>query len=73
MRDKKGKSIIAFPDSYTVIDIETTGLSSMWDEIIELAAIKCQNGKPIKTYSTLVKPSRSIDPFISSPVLMTKW
>lgn len=66
MRDKKGKSIIAFPDSYTVIDIETTGLSSMWDEIIELAAIKCQNGKPIKTYSTLVKPSRSIDPFITS-------
>ncbi len=65
MRDNKGKSIIAFPDNYTVIDIETTGLSSEWNEIIELAAIKCCNGNPVNNFHTLVKPSRPIDPFIT--------
>ena len=51
MRDKKGKSIITFPDSYTVIDIETTGLSSMWDEIIELVGLENTGKKPCGSFS----------------------
>ena len=27
----KGKSLIEFPDNFTLIDIETTGLSSFYD------------------------------------------
>lgn len=65
MRDQKGRSIIAFPDDYTVVDIETTGLSPKWDEIIELGAIKYKAGAPVAQYNTLLRPSYPIDPFIT--------
>lgn len=65
-RSYKGKSIIDFPLNYTVIDIETTGLSPEYDEIIEIAAIKVMDGTPSRTFSTLVKPSREIDDYITA-------
>lgn len=55
-RQYKGKSIIAFPETYCVIDIETTGLSPDWDSIIEIAAAKFHNGNLVNTFSSLVKP-----------------
>lgn len=61
----KGKSLIEFPDNFTLIDIETTGLSSFYDEIIELSAIKVRENKIINTFSTLVKPENKIDEFIT--------
>ncbi len=61
VREKKGKSIIDFPDNYTIIDIETTGLSTEYDSIIELAAIKVRNNKIEDTFSTLVKPFKGIE------------
>ena len=56
-RIHKGKSIIDVPRSYVVIDIETTGLSPVYDEIIEVGAIKIQNGQIIDTFESLIKPS----------------
>lgn len=50
-------------NNYTVIDLETTGLSTKTCEIIELAAVKVRNGKIIDTYSTLIKPNVEI-PYI---------
>lgn len=64
-RKEKGHSIIKFPSDYTVIDIETTGLSPSWDEIIELSAIKYRNNTLIDEFSTLVKPTEEIDEFIT--------
>ncbi len=55
-RDHKGNSIIAFPDSYCVIDIETTGLSPSWDSIIEISALKVSYDSVIDTFSSLVQP-----------------
>lgn len=64
-RTNKGKSLIAFPDTYAVIDIETTGLDPNYDEIIEIAAVKVKEGAIIDTFQTLVKPQDSeIDDFI---------
>lgn len=64
MREHKGKSIISFPDDYTIIDIETTGLSPLWDEIIEIGAVRCRSGVLKERYSTLVRCRRPLDPFI---------
>lgn len=65
LRTQKGKSLLQFPEEYVVIDIETTGLSPQWDEIIEVAALKILNGKIVDKYQTLLKPSFPVDPFIS--------
>ena len=66
MRDQKGKSVILLPDNYTVIDIETTGLSPLWDQIIELGAIRYRNGEPSAEYNTLLHIDDELDPFIVS-------
>ena len=50
------ESKIAFPDDYTVIDIETTGLSPEYDDIIELSAIKVCNNQIQEQFSSLVQP-----------------
>lgn len=61
----KGKSIIDFPELYAVVDIETTGLDPLRDEIIELSAIRFEKGKRIGEFSTLVRPRRRISSFIT--------
>lgn len=52
----KGMSLIAFPESYTVIDIETTGLDPKYDSIIEVSAIKYINKMKTSEFSSLIKP-----------------
>lgn len=60
----KGKYISDFPSDYTVVDIETTGLSPDKCEIIEISALRVRNDEIVDTFSTLIKPSKKIDPFI---------
>jgi DNA polymerase III epsilon subunit family exonuclease len=45
---------------FTVIDLETTGLSAKKNAITEVVAIQFQNGRDIGMYSTLVKPTEAI-------------
>ena len=63
--NKKGQSLIAFPDSYVIIDFETTGLDREYDDIIEMAAIKVRNGAITDTFSSLINPDYQIDDFIT--------
>ncbi|MBR1890214.1 MAG: ribonuclease H-like domain-containing protein [Clostridia bacterium] len=46
--------------SYVVFDIETTGLDTNTDQIIELGAVKIVDGKIREKFSTFVKPTISI-------------
>lgn len=65
-RNNKGKSLLNIDVSdYTIIDIETTGLDSTFDEIIELAALKIRNNQIVDRFQTFVKPENEIDEFIT--------
>ncbi len=65
IREAKGKSLIAFPADYTVIDLETTGFDPCFDEIIEVAALRIRNGEVVESFSSLVKPENEIDEYIT--------
>ncbi|WP_208592559.1 PolC-type DNA polymerase III [Gracilibacillus suaedae] len=43
-------------DTYVVFDVETTGLSAIYDTIIELAAVKVHNGEIIDRYESFANP-----------------
>ena len=51
--------------TYVIFDLETTGLDTAKDEIIEIGACKMVNGLVTETFQTLVKPSKPIPPQIS--------
>jgi DNA polymerase-3 subunit epsilon len=57
-RTEKGKSLIAFPTDYTVIDIETTGLDLFYNSIIEVSAIRVRNSEVQDKFSSLIKPPK---------------
>lgn len=49
-----------FDGSFVVFDLETTGLDSNKEEIIEIGACKVVNGRIDEIFSTFVKPSKHI-------------
>ncbi|MDO4466878.1 MAG: type I-E CRISPR-associated endoribonuclease Cas2e [Bacillota bacterium] len=52
---------IGIPKSFVAIDIETTGLKSEEDQIIELAAIRYnEKGEQVEHFTTLIKIEKSI-------------
>ncbi len=59
------KSILAEADFYVALDIETTGLNPANDQILELAAVRMENGQMVQRFSQLVNPGRHIPPFIT--------
>lgn len=54
-RDTSGPSI-PLPSSYIVLDTETTGFSHLYDDIIQIGAIKVSNGEVVDTFNTYCKP-----------------
>ena len=57
IKAKKNTATDSAFDTYTVIDIETTGLSRQDAEIIDLAALRIENGEIADSFSQLVQPS----------------
>jgi DNA polymerase-3 subunit epsilon len=50
---------------YTVLDVETTGGTSSSHRVIEVGAVKVQNGEVIDEFQTLINPGRPISGFIA--------
>ncbi|ARI77472.1 PolC-type DNA polymerase III [Halobacillus mangrovi] len=47
-------------DVYVVFDVETTGLSAVYDKIIELAAVKVKGGEIIDRFESFANPHQSL-------------
>lgn len=67
-RKEKGNSLLFFPTDYTIVDLETTGYSPLYDSILEMCALKVRNNEIIDTFSSLVNsgPYVHVDDFIFS-------
>ena len=50
---------------YTVLDIETTGLSKYYHKITEIAALKVKDKEIVDEFHTLINPKVLIPPFIT--------
>ncbi len=59
-KTKRGSRLSGYRPDYVVFDLETTGLSPVMDEIIEISAVKVKNGVVTETFSSLVNPGRPI-------------
>lgn len=57
--------------TFVVYDLETTGLSSNYNEIIEISAVKVKNGILGDEFSTYVKPKREIPAYITELTSIT--
>lgn len=57
INNPNGKTI---NDTFVVFDIETTGFSNFNEKIIEIGAVKIENGEIIDEFSTFVNPKRGI-------------
>lgn len=50
-----------FSDTYTVVDIETTGLDPKKDKITEIGAIRIEKGQKTAEFHKLVNPGRKLE------------
>ncbi|WP_026689864.1 PolC-type DNA polymerase III [Alteribacter aurantiacus] len=51
-------------DTYVVFDVETTGLSAVYNTIIELAAVKVRDGEIIDRFESFANPHEKLSPTI---------
>ena len=46
--------------TWVVVDVETTGLNTYTDEIIEIGAVRIENGVEVAAFSELIDPERDV-------------
>ena len=56
-----GQQDIRFDEEYVAFDLETTGLSSANDRIIEIGAVIMKNGEELDRFQTFVDPQRPLE------------
>ena len=56
-----GQQDMAFDQEFVAFDLETTGLSSKTDRIIEIGAVVMKNGQEVDRFQTFVDPGRKLD------------
>ena len=64
---KTGKKLNTYVPDYVVFDLETTGVSCNYDDVVEISAVKVINGEIVDEFTTLVNPRRPI-PYTASEV-----
>ena len=56
-----GQQDMGFDEEFVAFDLETTGLSSKTDRIIEIGAVVMKNGVEVDRFQTFVDPGRKLD------------
>ena len=56
-----GTKDMRFDEEYVAFDLETTGLSSRTDRIIEIGAVILKEGREVDRFQTFVDPERPLD------------
>ncbi len=56
-----GEQDMGFEEEFVAFDLETTGLSSKTDRIIEIGAVILKNGQEVDRFQTFVDPERPLD------------
>src|SRR5690554_647738 len=59
------------PDTFVLLDLETTGANPVSDRITEIAAIRVEGGEIVERWETLVNPQREIPAFIQNIIGIT--
>ena len=67
MSTQKGTLINKYTPNYVIFDLETTGISPNYDEVIEISALKVKGCEVVDEFNTLVNPGRKI-PFGATKV-----
>lgn len=63
-RIEKGNSLLSSLSNYVILDLETTGLSSEFDNIIEVCALKVVDDIVVDSFVSLINPEIEIEDFI---------
>lgn len=56
------ESLLLSEAEFVALDFETTGFSPIGDDIIEIGAVRLQNGVVVDRFQTFVRPSKPIPP-----------
>ncbi len=52
-------------ERFIALDLETTGLDPAGDAVIEIGAVRFENGAPVSTFHRLINPGRPVPPAIT--------
>lgn len=65
--NSSGNILNNYVSDYVVFDLETTGVSTSNDEVVEISALKVKAGSVVDEFSTLVNPGKPI-PFYATNI-----
>ena len=63
-RPEGGANLYSLPTSFVAVDTETTGLDFDLCNIIEISAVKVENGQIVDSFKSLIKVDEKLPPFI---------
>ena len=64
---KPGKKLNTYVSDYVIFDLETTGISCADEQVVEISAVRVEDGEVVDEFTTLVNPGIPI-PFYASEV-----